>query len=123
MAKVFALLAAKTDEIRVTHWRLLQTYHPRWHVFGRFGAGGGFWITPPLVFQDVRRLVAEAANGKRYRLIGEPGMASMAASFVECCATFDARLACTVDVTADFLDLRRRMVGEGSDGSQGEGGR
>jgi len=121
MAIVIALLAAKTDEVRVTDWRLLQTYHPRWHIFGRFGPGGRFWITPPLVFQDVRRLVVEAEDGKLYRLIGEPGMASMAASFVECCAAFDARLACTADVTADLLDLRRRMVGEGSVGSLGEG--
>ncbi|WP_147298447.1 hypothetical protein [Cupriavidus taiwanensis] len=119
MAKVIALLAAKTDEVRVTHWRLLQTYHPRWHIFGQFGPNGGFWVTPPLVFKDVRRLVAEAANGKRYRLIGEPGLAATAASFVECCATFDARLACTVDVTVELLDLRRRMVGDGSVDSPG----
>lgn len=113
MAKVVALLTATTDEICITSWRLLQTYHPRRHVFGQFKHDGGFWVTPPLAFRDIRKLVAEAANGKRYQLIGEPGAASMAASFVECCAIFDARLACTVDITMQLLDLRRRMMGGG----------
>lgn len=117
MAIVIELSVAK-DEVRVTDWRLLQTYHPRWHVFGRFGATGGFWITPPLVFRDVRRLVAESENGRRYRLVGEPGVPSMPASFVECCASFDARLATTRDVTVDLLKLRDRAVGRrGGEGS------
>lgn len=120
MAKVVALRTAKRGEICVTSWRLLQTYHPHRHIFGQFGPGGGFWVTPPIAFQDIRKLVAEAANGKRYQLIGEPGAASMAASFVECCAIFDARLACTVDITADLMDLRRRMMGGGSFETRGE---
>lgn len=105
MAIVIALSTAK-DEVRVTDWRLLQTHHPRWHIFGRFGPAGGFWITPPLVFRNIRRLVAESENGRRYRLIGEPGIASIASSFVECCASFDARLATTRDATIDLLKLR-----------------
>lgn len=117
MGIVIALLAGK-EEIHVTDWRLLQTYHPRWHIFGRFGAARRLWITQPLVFQDVRRLVAESANGLRYRLVGEPGVAAVAASFVECCATFDARLVTTLDVTSEFLDLRKRVLGEYGFGSR-----
>ncbi len=120
MAIVIALLAAKTDEVRVTDWRLLQTYHPRWHIFGCFRRGGRFWVTPPIVFQDIRRLLAASSNGQRYRLIGEPGLASAAASFVECCATFDARLACTVDITTELLDLRGSAVGDGTDSHNDE---
>lgn len=41
----------------------------------------------------------------------------MAASFVECCATFDAGHATTLDVTADLLDLRKRVLSESSFGS------
>ena len=111
MTRVIVFDAAK-KEVSVTDWRLLQTYHPRWHVFGRFGPACKYWMTPPLVFEDVCSLAAESARGQRYRLVGAPGDSSMAASFIECCATFDARLATTLDVTAELLELQRRMLGK-----------
>ncbi len=102
MLTKIALQAAEYKRTYVAEWRLVETYLGNRHIVGRFSDTGRYWATPPIVRLDSIISRAIARDGRQFTLIGDPGPAAAAASFIALCAAFDERLLTTRDITMEL---------------------
>ena len=89
----------------ISEWRLLETYRGTMHLVGRVAPSGKLWVTPPILEVEPSVPMAVVTNGREYVLLGEPGIAAIAAYFVSISSAFDERLMETKDVTPPLASM------------------